>query len=82
MPIIDDEPRPQPASNDLSGILNLLQGDSKQSSGLDMQSIMLKMLMSGGLNNLFASKQAPESIPKQPPAPPRTINLENYRRVD
>ena len=77
----------------LTNILNMLQNDNGQkinpeanknnnfSSNNDLQSMLIKMLLSGQLNNLFAPKpKEPEPTPTPPT--PRTINLENYKRLD
>lgn len=80
----------------LTNILNLLQSDSGTKSNNanpnpnnnnnannngNLQGMLIKMLLSGQLNNLFAPKPQ-EAEPTPPPPPPRTINLENYKRLD
>lgn len=81
--------------NDVLGnILNILQNDTNTTNNAstskntnhnlndDLQGMLLKMLLSGGLNNMFAPKQT-ESAPASTTSPtPRTINLENYKRLD
>lgn len=82
----------------LSNILNILQNSNNNTTNSsanannntninhnngnnDLQNLLLKMLLSGGLNNMFAPKPK-EPEPETKPAPPRTINLENYKRLD
>ncbi len=77
----------------LSNIINLLQGSNNSQNTInnnngggfannqnnDMQALLLKMLMSGAFNNLLTPKS------KEPEATPpikRTIDLENYKRID
>lgn len=80
------------ADDTLNNILNLLQSNNgnnntqsnNNNSNNEMQMMLLKFLLSGGLNNLFPNQNAttkPESTPPTP-TPPRTINLENYQRLD
>ena len=77
------------ADDTLNNILNLLQGNNNSQSNNngnnnDMQMMLLKFILSGGLNNLFPNQNAtpkPEPTPTTP-TPPRTINLENYQRLD
>ncbi len=79
------------ADDTLNNILNLLQGSStsnntnNNNNNNDIQTMLLKFLLSGGLNNIFANKPAapaPAPEPDPTPPPPRTINLENYQRLD
>ena len=77
------------ADDTLNNILNLLQGNNNSQSNNngnnnDMQMMLLKFILSGGLNNLFPNQNTtpkPEPTPTAP-TPPRTINLENYQRLD
>ena len=75
----------------LNNILNILQGSNNSgsnqqnnsgnnSNNLDLQNLLIKLLLSGGLNNIFPKQQA-DNITSEPPKP-RTINLENYKRLD
>jgi hypothetical protein len=60
----------------LSNILGLLQQNNHNAKP-DMNDIMLKFLLSGGLKTLFPQK------PKDTePSKIRTINLDNYTRID
>ena len=79
------------ADDTLNDILNLLQNsntntqnNTSNNNNNDLQMMLLKFLLSGGLNNLFPNKNTaatPEPTPATP-TPPRTINLENYQRLD
>lgn len=78
----------------LNNILNLLQNDGNAKNNVstnkntghnlndDLQGMLLKMLLSGGLNNMFAPKQTEPAPASTTPPTPRTINLENYKRLD
>ena len=76
----------------LNNILNILQNDSGNQNNAasshntsnhnlndDLQGILLKMLLSGGFNNIFNTKQREQETLT---TTPRTINLENYKRLD
>ncbi|MCM1403891.1 MAG: hypothetical protein NC133_00040 [Prevotella sp.] len=80
----------------LNNILNLLQNTtSNQSSNQtnntpfnnnDIQTLLIKFLLSGGLNQIMNLRNQ-NTTPPQPSAPaqpekPRTIDLTNYQRLD
>jgi hypothetical protein len=64
---------------DLSGILGMLSNGSNFNGNSNPNSVqndlLKKFLLNGGLQKLFTPKP-------QKPEPVRTINLENYRRID
>lgn len=77
----------------LTNILNLLQNSgtaanssnssnsSTNNNNSDWQNMLIKLILSGGLNNLFAPR--PITTPEPPqPEKPRTIDLANYQRID
>lgn len=81
----------------LNNILNLLQNatnnnnsnntnNSAPSNNNDIQSLLIKFLLSGGLNqimNLRNQNTTPPPTPAQSqPEKPRTIDLTNYQRLD
>ena len=78
------------ADDTLNNILNLLQSNNgnnntqnnNNNSNNDMQMMLLKFILSGGLNNLFPNQTNAAKPEPTAPTPPRTINLENYQRLD
>jgi hypothetical protein len=60
---------------DISGLLGGLMNNNSQSGTNGANDLLLKYLLNGGLQKLLTPK------PKEP-EPVRTINLDNYIRVD
>ena len=77
----------------LTNILNLLQNNGtatnsnngnnsgNNNNNNDWQNMLIKLILSGGLNNLFAPRPTTTQEPSQPEKP-RTIDLANYQRID
>ncbi len=80
----------------LNNVLNLLQNANNNntnnannnnlfSNNNDIQTLFIKFLLSGGLNQLMNFRTQDTSSKKQPeqtPPKPRTIDLTNYQRLD
>ena len=79
----------------LNNILNLLQNANNTNvndtnsntlfSNNDIQTLFIKYLLSGGLNqliNLRKQNTPPKKEPEPTPQKPRTIDLTNYQRLD
>ena len=78
----------------LNNVLNLLQNATSNSSSNnqnnsssnnnDIQTLLIKFLLSGGLNQIMNLRNQNNTPPTQTPPPekPRTIDLTNYQRLD
>ena len=77
----------------LNNILNLLQGTNTQTKQTspnnttpnlnnDIQNLLIKFLLSGGLNQILNINNSNTSTPQQTSETPRTIDLKNYQRLD
>ena len=79
----------------LNNILNLLQNVNNNSNtnttnatfsnNNDLQTLLIKFLLSGGLNQLMNMRNqnsTEKTEPKPAPENPRTIDLTNYQRLD
>ncbi len=80
----------------LNNILNLLQNTNSNNSSNhnnnssannnDLQTLLIKFLLSGGLNQIMNLRNQnptpPPTTPTPPPEKPRTIDLTNYQRLD
>lgn len=77
----------------LNNILNLLQntGSNHQSNNTnnsstnnDLQTLIIKFLLSGGLNQIMNMRNQNNPQPAMPktPEPTRKIDLSNYQRLD
>lgn len=74
----------------LNNVLNLLQNTSNNNSNNpnnlftnnnDLQTLLIKFLLSGGLNQILGSRKEEPKAQPEPPKP-RTIDLTNYQRLD
>ena len=81
----------------LNNVLNLLQNATSNNSNNinlnnnsfsnnnDIQTLLIKFLLSGGLNQILNLRKQENDTPKEstpPAAKPRTIDLTNYQRHD
>lgn len=78
----------------LTNVLNLLQktntnnqsnqSNNSSSSNLnnDIQTLLIKFLLSGGLNQIMNFQNNNQSSTQTTPEKPRTIDLKNYQRLD
>ena len=77
----------------LTNVLNLLQNagnnnssNTGSSTNNDIQTLLIKFLLSGGLNQIMNLRNQNNTTQTTPPAPapekPRTIDLSNYQRLD
>lgn len=75
----------------LNNILNLLQtannpssNNANTSSNNDLQTLLIKFLLSGGLTQIMnlRNQNTTSPAPTPPPEKPRTIDLTNYQRID
>ncbi len=76
----------------LNSILNLLQNTTNNndqntnnnfSNNNDLQGLLIKFLLSGGLNQILNMRKTENQNPPQPePEKLRTIDLSNYQRLD
>jgi hypothetical protein len=62
--------------SDLSGILSLLGKNGGSPDTMSLISTLAPMMMNGGMGNLLGSKKSPTTESG------RTINLDNYRRIN
>ena len=77
----------------LNNILNHLQGTNTQTKQTspnnttpnlnnDIQNLLIKFLLSGGLNQILNINNSNAPAPQQTSETPRTIDLKNYQRLD
>ena len=77
----------------LNSILNLLQNSNRNNTqstqtnstpnlNNDIQNILIKFLLSGGLNQILNFNNNQAQTTQQPQEKPRTIDLKNYQRLD
>lgn len=76
----------------LNNVLNLLQNASNNNSNNtnnlfannnDIQTLLIKFLLSGGLNQILNNRQQENKTKAtSEPEKPRTIDLTNYQRLD
>lgn len=73
----------------LNNVLNLLQNvsgnnssNNNTNSNNDLQNLLIKFLLSGGLNQIMNLRNQEKQHSEPEPEKPRTIDLTNYQRLD